>query len=601
MRFEVEGFGSIVRDPGGAAGLIPIYRRGHLASMRLPPRALLLALSTLAFAAIPARAQLSMVPAHHPVYGWLRYQETLGNLEGYPHEALPLTREEIVGFLDQIGRSPRPRSNVDVRLLNAFRSELSSEGIEASARENYVTGTLPFVQRVRRIHQEDMEPRLIAEVGDHYAFAFDVIRTPVGVRRVDEEGGAPETMRFSESKLRSIVAIGERLGFYVEAANMGMEGDNLLALDPRHGRTATVLVHGGENPVYAEAYVSARIGDVAVDIAHGPVRYGAGAGPSLFLGVESSTHDWLRVRLGSRALRYTALAGSLISGPSFLDADSIAFGADTVLTRFAPERWLAMHRLTFVPSEDLEMSVTQAVLYTGRRFDAGLHSPLGPALAGDGGAGADNLLWMLDAVGRPRPGVSLHGALLLDALDLSDGGTVTGVDVGAHVALAGGWEAEARHVRLGPSLYAAADSLHALQQRGYPLGHPLGPNAEESTVSLAKWLPIRSRASVALGVGRRGLNPVGPGGGITNVGGDLLLPPVPGTSFLEGAEVQSYRRVEVSAVVEPVRGFQLELEWRHRWVTEGLRLPDRDEVAVRFAAQSAIVEGLHHVVATIWR
>lgn len=554
--------------------------------------------SLMFLATVPVAAQVSLVPARHPVYEWLRYQETLGNLRGFPSDALPLTRRALVRHLDQVGALGPELSRFDSVLLDGYRRELSVEGIEQSAAENYIVGARPIAERIWRLHRGDAEPRLYADVGEGYAFAADVIRTVRGTRRV-WTGPARTSARadYSESRLRVIVAVDDRFGAHVETGNIGADNNELLRLDPLYGRTADVLVYDKDNAIFVEAMATLRLGPVSADIGHGSLRYGPGSGPSLLLGVESSTHDWARLRIERPRVRYTALLGSLVSASNISGFDTLVAGGDTLLTRQAPERWLALHHLTVVPVPDVDLSITHATLYSRSGVDYGLLTPFAPALVDD--VAGQNAVWMLTAAVRPMRGIQLYGALALHNRNRSGGGGARGFDVGAHFAAAGGWELELRKVRLDPFLFSHADSLNAFHQRGFPMGHPLGPNAEQSSLRVRRWLPLRSRLTFAYAAVRKGLNPVGPGGEVVDVGGSLYSTGPPGTvRFLENADVQSYRRVELEGVLEPLRGVEVGLRFERRLMRGGVRLEDMDLLDAWLRVQSPIFD-LFRTVATL--
>jgi hypothetical protein len=296
----------------------------------------------LLLAATPLVAQVSLVSVDHPAYDWIRYQETLGNVEGYSAMDLPLSRADLVGFLDQLLEVEEVLSATELRRLGSFRSEFSLEGVERSAKNNCLRGETPFIRRVWEIHQPQAEPRLFADVGEGYAYAVDMWATPFG--RWDYwEGpdGQKEGTRYSLRGLGAFGALGDHVGFDRKAEQFSAGERDLLLRDPKYGRTSGVIRQDRRNSLVHESSLSVDLGRVLADIGHGALRFGPGTGPSLLPGRESPTNDWIRARYRGTRFSYTALMASLNSDSSEGE-DLLVVGEDSVSTRYAPDRWMAL-------------------------------------------------------------------------------------------------------------------------------------------------------------------------------------------------------------------------------------------------------------------
>lgn len=573
----------------------PPSRRASRTSRTGLPHALrwgLVALMAAVPCAGPAGAQVSLVPAQHPVYTWLRAQETAGRVESYAHEALPLTRGRIAALLRQVEAHTAELTGTERVRLESFLRELTVEGLRASAEENYVSGAGGPLRRLWRLHRGDHEPRLYAGVGEDFAYGIDLWRTALGRRELWRGDDRARTGgNISDKGLRAFASFGDHFGAHLEAGNGSAGTNELLALDPLYGRTFAALVQDKRDALYAEASATATLGAVSADVGHGALRYGAGSGPALLVGPESSSSDWMRLRVELPRARLTVVQSSLVSR---VDWGRLAFGPDTVRTKFAPERWLTLHRLTLLPTAAIDVSISHMVLYSDRGVDLGLLSPFAPLLAGDAEAEGDNRLWSVEAQVRPVAGLSVYGTLLLD--DFGRAGSAKGREVGAHV-VHGDWEAEGRWVRLDPFLYTHPDTLNAVQQRGFPLGHALGPNAQEAGVRLRRWLPLRSWVEVGWARVSKGLDPVDGAGVATPVGGGLVFGPgAGGVGFQEGAAVQEYDVLTVEGVAEILRGVQLGARFERRQISAGGRLGDQDRLDAWLRLESPLPVLLHYAV-----
>lgn len=85
------------------------------------------------------KSQVSLVPASHQVYEWLHLQRVKGNITNYSYEALPLTRKQINGFLQQVENSGN-LNGIDSRLLKWYKQEFSVDQLEIDAKETYLQG-----------------------------------------------------------------------------------------------------------------------------------------------------------------------------------------------------------------------------------------------------------------------------------------------------------------------------------------------------------------------------------------------------------------------------------------------------------------------------
>lgn len=71
------------------------------------------------------------MPAHHPVYDYLYYQRSVGSIPYYNYEDLPISRGEIVNYLNKIKES-QSLSFSDKKTIQAFLQEFDASFLERS-------------------------------------------------------------------------------------------------------------------------------------------------------------------------------------------------------------------------------------------------------------------------------------------------------------------------------------------------------------------------------------------------------------------------------------------------------------------------------------
>lgn len=546
-------------------------------------------------------AQISLVPAQHPVYDWLYHQRVLGNIHRFSYEAQPLSRGTITSYLVRLDARRDRLGSHDRELLRQFLQELSPEGMEEAAEQNLFKGEGNVFQRAIRNFKEQKEPHLYAYTDSAYSYAIDVF---YGQRYLSaEDGEGTFNTVLVEKGVRGFASFYDHFGLHMEVGNLSAQSDRRgLFFDPLYDKTFSVVEEERGNSNYFEAMTSLEYGVISAHVGHGALRYGAGFGDPLILSQDASKFDWIRLNLDLNVFRYTVLFGNPTADT---DDGILILEGDTVSTRLAPKRWLAMHRFEFLPGDRLKIAFTEMVMQSGRSLDLAYVNPVSPIFLSElDNETRDNVMWILEATWRLVPGLEVHGALLVD--DASVFGNIfrgrregectsevrdgcnpdRAFDIGATGSLNSGWDVSVGYQRIEPWVYSHFQRLNAFEQRGFGFGNQLGPNSDQVRVQVRKWLPRRAWVRAWLATTRRGLNPVDGNGEVTNnVGGDILLGSRPRASgeigFLEGADVHKYREIGIEGVIEPWRGIKLSVRYELRDITQGTRLPDRDLFDIR--------------------
>lgn len=549
----------------------------------------------------PGSAQSSLVPVQHPVYEWLHRQRILGNTPTYRLEMRPLSRGQVRAHLariDSLGAAdPAALADFDRSHLETYLREFSPVGSDAGARATVlpagdaVSGGDGLGARARAWVRGYREPHLYAFADSTRSFVLDAWGS-WGRVSGSEADGTFATLR-DEKGLRAYADFLGHFGMHLEAGNLAGHGsDAAVRYDPRYNKTFEAVVQGKSNSTYVEASASARWGPLAFSIGHGGMQVGPGRRTSLMLSRDASTFDWLRLDADFGKFRYTAVHGSLASDVEF---GQIVFPDDTVRTNYAGARWLAIHRFDVQPIEQLRLGFTEMLTYSARPTDYAYLNPVAPLFFSELDSGdRDNAVWVFDATVRPVDRVELYGTLFIDDLvtfgDIFNSGPEVDVDrafdLGVDAALPYGLEAGLRYVRIEPWVYTHWQRLNTLDQRGFPLGHPLGPNATSREAHVRAWLPLRGYVGLSVAQSKKGLNPLDADGNVrVNVGGDLEMGALTSEQgnygLFESADLQEFRTLGFEAGFEPIRGVRVGVEYGRRTQTAGTRMPDFDFLGVR--------------------
>ncbi len=548
-----------------------------------------------------ASAQSSLVPVQHPVYEWLHRQRILGYVPDFQLEMRPISRNQVFGHLMRvdsiIGSGDSALDDFDRTHLQTYIREFARIGSPESVTTSFlggdeaIAGSGGFVDRFREWLGNYREPHLYAFADSSRAFAIDGWGS-VGRISGSEAGTSFSSFR-DEKGIRAYADFLGHFGLHLEAGNLaGHSGDPAVRFDPLYNKTFEAVVQQKSNSTYVEASASARLGPVALSIGHGGMQVGPGRRTSLLLSRDASTFDWIRLDLDFKKFTYTALHGSMASDVEF---GQIVFPDDTVRTNFAGARWLAIHRFDFRPTDRVRLGFTEMLTYSARPTDYAYLNPIAPLFFSELDSGdRDNAVWVFDGTVRPIDGVEVYGTLFIDDLvtfgDIFNSGPEVDVDrafdVGIDAALPYGVEAGLRYVRIDPWVYTHWQRLNTLDQRGFPLGHPLGPNATTREAHIGTWLPLRGYVGLSLAQSKKGLNPVDANGDlIENVGGDLELGALTADqgnfSLFENSDLQEFKTIGFEAGFEPVRGVRFDLQYQKRTQSVGDRMPEYNYMTVR--------------------
>ena len=517
-----------------------------------------------------AAAQPEIVPAEHPVYGWLADQRAAGALPEYRHETLPTDRAEVRRHLDSL-EARAPRLGPAGRFwLDEFRRE--------------------FFEPLDRVH---------SYAGDGRASTFDpgaertfgTFRDSTWRASVWGEG-ALEVRRARGAVEASALTRSARLTFEASYRNTVGLYTSTLSGDTQAGDAAVLAADPALAPLYYVARdpsnvagpfdqttASVRVvgGPFSAEIANERLRYGASSDAPMLLADAADYLPFVRLGLRTRSVTVQAVHAAL-SSPS----RTVIEGDDEYFE--APQRYLTAHRLEVQPTGWWTWAYTGMAVYGRRGPEVAYLNPLYPVKAAEHALyDRDNTLFALETTVRPLRGLEAHFTWLVDDLattTLGDAvyGNKWGIQTGLRATLPGsGVTAFGEYVRIEPYTYTHRFQedgffFNSYVHNGFVLGHPLGPNADQWLAGLDVWLPLRARGRLEARYVRKGRNPVDPvTGEVTNVGGDVRLGTAPEDGrkqFLAG-DLYEGPGLRARLEVEPVNGVALRvlgdaLFWRDR-------------------------------------
>lgn len=537
------------------------------------------------------KAQHSLVPARHQVYDWLLHQRVAGNVSNYDHESIPLTRGQITILLKEIKHNSETQSLLwklsvsDRHLLDSYLLEFDFERIgENELYKVVLDPSKSYKELAKSVWSERPNPTMFTFVDSSLR-----VNATLGFRYGWAELNAweqknPEVYRWGRASYKGLQGFGtfnDFLGVHFEVDNIFVNGDpKLLPYMSQYAHTASVTEQKKQASQSYENSVSVYSGVLGLDISSGSLQMGPGMTDPLIFSRDAANFNWIRFTIRMGWATYTAVHGSLYARTT---NQTLVVGADTVLTRFAPNRWVVAHRLTVRPWEWLDFSLFEQLTYSNRNADYAYLNPINPVFFSELDNGdRDNAVMGADVIIRPLRGTELYASVYIDDLvslgsifnDKADFDDDVASNFGLYQTLPYAMRFGVSYTRIEPFVYTHWQRLNTLEQRGLPLGFRLGPNSDELAFQIKKFLPFRAWGMGQIAFVRKGLNPIGAmNNSIENAGGDLMLGNARiGKKMFQDSDLQAWTEITLESQIEPIRGLIFSARVLKRIMTRGDRI-----------------------------
>ena len=374
-------------------------------------------------------------------------------------------------------------------------------------KELYLTlyGTDPQIDyktRTRRLVEhfwgEDISPSFFGRHANLYGRYDNDIRLGINpvfrFERVHDETFREKNLSLQSTGIESWVTWKNRIGAYVhffDTVQRGMKyyrGRNDV-YEPYAGYVArdkqsisydqTTSYLGYTGPLF-----SARIG-------RGRHQWGPGVYHNLLLSEQHPPYDYFELRFHYHNMIFFTYLHAIID-PTPLEKNVLYYN-NVGNPRFVKHRkYLAAHRIEFLPLHWLSIGFSEAVVYGDRNIELGYAIPVNIFWSeGHDDKYSDNILWAFDTKFRFWKGLVGYGELLLDDMAVSKFGSSSFVNKAGYL---GGlrWihpfgfslqECQIEYTRLRPFVYTHWFEVNIPSHYGYAIGSTLPPNSDELRTS----------------------------------------------------------------------------------------------------------------------
>jgi hypothetical protein len=522
-----------------------------------------------------AYAQLENVPVENPVYEFLKRMQVKGLIQGYNSAVLPVSRREVAQYLEKAIQQKDKMTQAENGMLDDFLIEFEFD-MKHQTQESDVILSGSELSKIADIFT-DKEKYLCAWHDSSNSLFMDFLfSTEQRGIRGGTRGNSGVTLFNWGGRVRGV--LGGTLGYYLEATNGQLVGDKDFALsDISLKEIYKINEPGSMNFDVTEGYLKWDAKFLDIQLGRERILWGVGYGDRLIVSKNPPPMDFVRVEATLGVFRYSFVHCSLLGRKNLRVRDSLA-GPEPIINA----KYMAAHRLDIGIGSDLDIGITEMVVYSKRFPDLAYLNPLVFYKSVEHSLqDRDNAFIVIDAQSRFIPKVELSASLFIDDIDFSRLGTnwygnELAYQAGfSYVEPIGVQDLDLRfdYTRINPYVYSHHLVDNDYSTNGFVIGHHLGPNSDDTMLRIAYRYSSRLSGSLTYEYERHGSNIRGLDGSlIRNVGGDYLqghrTVDSEEVTFLDGM-LMKISHLRFNVLYEPFNEFLIEAEYEMRRTSDG--------------------------------
>jgi len=470
-------------------------------------------------------SQTTYVPLNHWVYDYLERLETKHFVQGVLNGTRPLSRPEIARYLAQVHQNFERLNKVEQDQLNFLNIEFKEE------LNGLIEHLTPYQTRINRIRNNKYIKKVLPKIvyqndrnflnwsQDQFQVFFDPILYHHRNYNSADSLNYTEKIFQSTNGIRIRGNLGDRLCFFIDARDSKEWGTRKYKIGnytlPRLGfvrATSPDFIYHDETVAYL------KLGFKHILLTYGKFSnyWGNGHTGSLILSDYATSYDQLKLEFIYNIFKFTSLYAHLIDYEEH---------EQDILQR---KKYLAAHRLEFLPWQWLSLGLSETVIFKRRSFEPAYLNPVMFFRSAEHYLGSpDNMMLGLDFKCTAIRNIKFYAELLIDDITTTKLGTdwygnKLGYSIGAF------WvdpfriqntDIRIEYTRIRPYVYSHADGINYTHYRS-TIGHWSGPNSENFFAELNYRFSKNLLTTIFFQINRHGANSAG-----KNVGGDIERPP----------------------------------------------------------------------------
>ncbi len=491
--------------------------------------------------AVTSLAQTVYVPSSHWVYDYLDRMEAKRVTSVVLAGTKPMTRLEIAGHLEQIDLQRDVLSKTEIEQLDYLMTEFQEHISKKSSHKT----------RLKKITKlsctKNWWPNWLYPQGRHLV---EINNGPLSIhidpiiyrsRMFADDDTLSQRERLNKDTNGFLLwgTVGQYVGYYTDIRDTREWGTRAY---PSGNTTDEGLgfVQGNGEQIYHDetlAYLLFSHNYLNIQFGKDSNVWGPGYRGQLFLSDYATSYDQLKLQLVLDRFKYTyVLAWLKHYTPDYFKGNPVT-------------KMMASHRLEFSTHPIIDIGLHSGVIYADREFEPAYANPVMFFRSAEHYLGdTDNAVMGLDVELKAVKNTKLYGELFLDDLTTSKLGSgfygnKYGVTAGLfYVDVLGvsNLDLRAEYTAIRPFVYSHKDTVTTYAHFVTPLGHWLGPNAQQTNFTLAYRPQRRILIELALHDVKHGANSPH-----KNIGADAWRPHDPAVDpvnirFLEGVRETSH-------------------------------------------------------------
>lgn len=343
-------------------------------------------------------SQSEQIPPSSSIYNILKKTASRGLIEGYNDVFLPLSLTRIKNYLTVLDSS---RSKLDP--LEILEIERFKRWYQLDEQIDFSEFDLLIDRHIHLIHYSDS----LLDIGINPYLSL-------GINAAEVESEGFKTAGYVRYGGALHVSFGENLFGYLTLSNGNAYGDrgvNSLYKDINQSFTFTET--GLNHFDAAKGGLFYESGMFSLSIARQSLTMGNGLINRAILSGESQAFDYINFGIDHKYYNFRMIHGWLTTPSYRVFSDSVGG-----FIKNRDQKYIALNRFSFFPSGNLNIGVTQAVIYANRGFELGYLNPFIFLESAQRSLGdIDNSFLSFDLSYIPLSGVQLTGNINFDDIN----------------------------------------------------------------------------------------------------------------------------------------------------------------------------------------
>jgi hypothetical protein len=345
-----------------------------------------------------ASPQNDYVSAVHPVYTFLKSMSVRGIISEYSDAVLPLSRKEITNHLFTLNKNSEHLSSTEIQLVSKYLSRFDYSDF------NIVTEDIRYLFRSK-------EKKFYYYIDSLTSFSV----SPVFETSLMYSTSTRKSSSFFNFGGYSYGSYSDWFGFSVSATNAYVTGDReTAAFDERVRRSFTFNQTAINFFDETRGHFGLHSGIFHLQFGRERILWGVGYNDRLILSDNPPLFDFLRFNISYKILNYDFLHGWLVQNTQIKNVDLLPD------VEIKPSKYIAANRLGINLSNNLNLGVSQVMIYSNRPLEAAY---LNPFLLWESAQRSlhdlDNSFLILDAEVKAAKGLAVSGTYLFDDINFN--------------------------------------------------------------------------------------------------------------------------------------------------------------------------------------